>query len=99
MACVLDAQIYHKVSSSTTHMVPMSKVYLYYLNRFINVRFHDGPFFFFIWKNIYALYIVKLLKGQGYKLTEIYVFIKNLFCDSLKFQQVDKQLFQIIINK
>lgn len=52
MACVLDSLIYHKVGASGDKMHRQGKVYLHYLNRFIDIRLHKSAFFYICWAMI-----------------------------------------------
>lgn len=65
MACVLSSRIYHKVNSSVAQVEPLSKTYIYYLNRFIDMRLHLSSFAYSIWAALYPLYIYKLLRRLG----------------------------------
>ena len=49
MACVLDSLIYHKVSASGSRMHISGKVYLHYLNRFIDIRLNKPLLFYICW--------------------------------------------------
>lgn len=49
MACVLDSLIYHKVSASGSRMHISGKVYLHYLNRFIDIRLNKPSLFYICW--------------------------------------------------
>lgn len=49
MACVLESLIYHKVGASGNKMSSIGKLYMHYLNRFIDVRLHMGGISFCIW--------------------------------------------------
>lgn len=57
MACVLTSKIYHKVSASTGSKNQFGKIYIHYLNRFIDTRQQTSSFFFFLWECINLLYI------------------------------------------
>ena len=50
VACVLDSLIYHKVGASGNRMHRPGKLYLHYLNRFIDVRLHKSALFYTFWK-------------------------------------------------
>jgi GT2 family glycosyltransferase len=49
MACVLNSLIYHKVGASGDKMLRSGKVYLHYLNRFIDIRMHKSMLFYLCW--------------------------------------------------
>ena len=65
MACVLTSKIYHKVSSSTTNNDPIGKTYIYYLNRYIDVKQNYSPLFYNMWKAINFPNVVRILKRKG----------------------------------
>ena len=50
MACVLDSLIYHKVGASGNKMNSVGKLYMHYLNRYIDVRQHMKGASFTLWK-------------------------------------------------
>lgn len=50
MACVLDSLIYHKVGASGNKMNGVGKLYMHYLNRYIDVRQHMNSVSFAVWK-------------------------------------------------
>ncbi len=49
MACVLDSLIYHKVGGSGSRMNNTGKLFLHYLNRFIDIRLHKPVLFCLLW--------------------------------------------------
>lgn len=49
MACVLNSVIYHKVGASASRMSGLGKIYLHYLNRFIDIRLHNSALFYALW--------------------------------------------------
>ncbi|MFR9524373.1 MAG: glycosyltransferase family 2 protein [Rikenellaceae bacterium] len=61
MACVLDSIIYHKVSATQTNETRLGRVFIHYLNRFINIRNHYSSFYFYIWSNMNLIYINKII--------------------------------------
>ena len=50
MACVLDSLIYHKVGATVGKTQGVSKYYMHYLNRSIDVRLHFNAPKFFVWQ-------------------------------------------------
>lgn len=83
MACVLDSLIYHKVGTSLSKQqnIP-GKVYIHYLNRFIDVRQCYSPLFVALWRVFYMPYIAYLLRRKGCTCKEIISFMKRLYCES-----------------
>lgn len=62
MACVLKSRIFHKVGSTGSFMMPLGKTYLHYLNRLINLRHHNKPFFFSLIMIVYFPFILRLFR-------------------------------------
>ncbi|NVO02404.1 MAG: glycosyltransferase family 2 protein [Bacteroidetes bacterium] len=101
VACVLNSLIYHKVSSSISAAsnVLIGKIYIYYLNRFINLKSFMNPLKWHTWRLTYTIYIFLLLKKKHHFRTKtIRTFIKSLLKDSKKLSGVDKQIFEKYIN-
>ncbi len=61
MACVLGSKIYHKVNASIIQHSPIGKLYIYYLNRFIDIRITKSLLFYIVWSTFYMPYIIKVL--------------------------------------
>lgn len=99
MLCVLDSKIYHKVSVSinSNSVKAENKHFVYYLNRFVDMKsvFHN-TFLFFLWKHFYFLYMKWLLKD---KVEDLPVFLKKLSECSKKMDSVDKKTFEKIMSK
>ncbi len=70
MACVLTSKIFHKVSSSTTNNDSIGKTYIYYLNRYIDVKQNYNAVFYFLWKAINFPNVIRILKNKGVKIGE-----------------------------
>lgn len=102
MACCFKSIIYHKVGSSISKISEnqnIRKMYIYYLNRFVNLRKHCPPLFWHIWRIAYLCYIYILLKKQtSAKFSVRYHFLKKLMKDSLIMNEVDKKTFLSILN-
>ena len=64
MACVLDSVIYHKVGSSISNKAVAGKLYIHYLNRFIDIRIHYGKIFYNVWSCFYKPLIRRTLRKQ-----------------------------------
>ncbi len=83
MACVLDSLIYHKVGTSLNKQQNTpGKIYIHYLNRFIDVRQNYSLPFVVLWRAFYMLYIAYLLRRKGCTGKEIFSFIKRLYSES-----------------
>ena len=98
MACVLTSKIYHKVNSSVAHVEPLGKTYIYYLNRFIDMRQHLSPLAYFWWKTLYPLYIYRLLRKLGYTHSVTTRFIAKVKNESAWRNEVPQALFLEVIH-
>jgi GT2 family glycosyltransferase len=102
MACCLRSVIYHKVGmsvdrSSANNLV--GKMYIYYLNRFINLRSFWPYFLWYGWRLFYSLYIYLLLgKQTDCCRSDRYRFIRKLLHDSTEMNGVDRRTFLEILN-
>lgn len=68
MTCVPKSKIYHKVSASTASKSNIGKIYIHYLNRFIDMRLSAPPSFVAVWMPASFIYATLLLgkhKGIG----------------------------------
>ncbi len=66
MACVPEAKIYHKVSASTSQHGSTGKIYIHYLNRFIDIRLNSRLSFYLLWSAANMLYVPLMLVRSGY---------------------------------
>lgn len=88
MACVLTSKIYHKVSSSTTSNDPIGKTYIYYLNRYIDVKQNYSAIFYFLWKAINFPNVIRILRNKGLKIGEAIRWTLKLQSDADKKESV-----------
>ena len=98
MACVLSSQIYHKVGASTAKVNNLSKIYIHYLDRYMDVKAHFSPLKFYIWKNIYYVYIILLLIRRGFSIKKIACFIKLLSKNHKIMDGVSQEYFSYVIS-
>lgn len=99
MLCILNSKIYHKVSVSidSNSVKAENKHFVYYLNRFVDIKsVFDNTFLFFLWKHFYFLYMRWLLKD---KVEDLPIFFKKLSECSKKMDCVDKKTFEKIMSK
>jgi GT2 family glycosyltransferase len=101
IACVLNSVIYHKVNSSISKAsaITIGKIYIHYLNRFINLRNYMSPLKWQMWRHVYLIYIFVLLKFRhkiDFKV--IQNFNKSLLEKSLTLKEVNKVTFEKYIN-
>ena len=98
MACVLTSKIYHKVNASVAHAEPLAKTYIYYLNRFIDMRQHLSPLSYFLWESLYPLYIYRLLRKLDNSHSISTRFIAKVKRESAKRDAVTQSDFLAAIN-
>ena len=92
-ACVLDSVVYHKVGTSSGGYSNKAKAFIYYLNRYINLRHHLSHISFEIWRRVNNLYIAHLFKGS-FPESEIKEFIKELNTECYRHEGVSKEYFE-----
>lgn len=93
MACVCGSIVYHKVSASSVGQSNINKDFIYYLNRFVNVKLTFSKFSYFIWKLIYVPYIWFLL-SKTYSDSQRNNFISLLLKESAHLDSIDKSYFE-----
>lgn len=93
-ACVLKSVVYHKVSSSTSSAPSLSKIYIHYLNRYINLRLNLNCFSFHCWRLLNNAYLFRLLKRKNFSTKEVRNFLKRLNKDCFKYEGVSKEFFE-----
>lgn len=97
MACVCDSVIYHKVGSSSKNHSNLSKIYIHYLNRFIDMRLSFPNIKYILWKGIYVPYIYILLR-KTYPSLICLKFLSLLVAESKRLDSVDKRYFDNIMS-
>jgi|MTBAKSStandDraft_2_1061841.scaffolds.fasta_scaffold03151_6 GT2 family glycosyltransferase len=101
MSCCLDSVIYHKVGSSVNKASKkaVNKVYVHYLNRFINLRKYWPLALWQPWRFCYGIFIYNLL-GRRYQISRRHriLFLRNLMRDSASMDGVDRRRFFAIMN-
>lgn len=101
MACVLPSLIYHKLgaSISKTGRGSLGKIYLYYLNRFIDMKDFMPAWQWKAWRCFYRLYIFALLKRRyGISGRVFSNFWRSLRTDSRALTGVNKEVFDKYVN-
>jgi len=102
LACLYSAIIYHKVSASVNTASSgnkLGKVYVYYLNRFIDMRHFWPKSVWHIWRFVYMLYILPMLKlRHNWTLRELGTLCRLLLRDSSLLDGVDKDTFEMAIG-
>lgn len=93
-ACVLKSIVFHKVSSSTSTAPSLKKIYIHYLNRYINLRQNLNFFSFQCWRLINNAYLFRLLKRKDFSTNEVMDFLKKINEDCFKYDGVSKEQFE-----
>lgn len=97
--CVLESKIYHKVSVSidSNSAKAEDKHFVYYLNRFVDMKsVFNNAFIFYAWKKLYFIYMKKLLKD---KVDDLPFFLRKLSECSKVMTCVDKRDFERIMSR
>ena len=103
MICVFGAIAYHKVGRSidTTNINALvGKIYINYLNRFINMRGYWPKPVWWMWRLSYCLYIVPMVKFR-YRLPTLSILqlVSSLIADSTNLDRVDREKFSDALGR
>lgn len=97
MVCCHDSIVYHKVSTSVERMAKhewFGRIYVHYLNRFINMRTYMPPIIWHIWRILYLIYITLLLAvKQKRPLRQVLYLWQGVWRQSMRLDSVDRQTF------
>lgn len=100
MACVLDSVIYHKVGASGSRMHAPGKVYLHYLNRFIDIRLHKSWPFYVAWAIVNIPFCLRHFHKATHSLGQSLKLVRHLLADASRKQGVSHDDFDaLVINK
>jgi len=99
MACVLNSKIYHKVSSSTKSTNTYGKIYLHYLNRFVDMRLHFSSPAYAIWTIPSVVYTALILLRIGWNVKDIYLMLSQVIHEASYKTSISKDDFSHILNK
>lgn len=98
IACVLSSHILHKVGMSLGNNYNIGKIYVHYLNRFIDMRLQMPKVSYFTWKLVYYPYISFLLHKLNFSMATILHFINRLEKESKQLNGVSKEKFTDLIT-
>ncbi len=102
-ACIYDSIIYHKVGASigkASKGISLGKPYVYYLNRFIDLKHYWPLPLWSIWRLIYLLYIIPLVKFKcRARSMELVKFTRYLLKESASLDSVTKRTFEKSIKE
>ncbi len=102
MVCVVNSVIFHKVGRSinTVSTTNKGRIFIYYLNRYIDLKQYWSKAVWNIWRFTYLLYIFPLLKIKAkFSISDLIIFAHNLINYSNKLNSVDKLFFRKAIYK
>lgn len=99
MACVLTSKIYHKVSASTSNKAHAGKIYIHYLNRFIDIRLNSTAAFYLLWAMVNVPYVTLLLaRRSDIGLRRGLRIMRDVVRDSRRKDGVDSKCFTEAMN-
>ena len=97
MACVLDSLIYHKVGASGDKMYRSGKVYLHYLNRFIDIRIQKSSIFYTFWKMLNLPLCLRHFYMVSHSLGFACRMMRRLFVDARDKDGVTREDFESLV--
>lgn len=78
MACVLTSRIYHKVNASQNDRSPLSRIYIYYLNRYIDIWLNYDRAFNLVWRPLTFFYTFILLLRKRHAPLRVIRMLSNI---------------------
>lgn len=99
MACVLDSLIYHKVGATVGKTQGVSKYYMHYLNRFIDVRLHFGAVKYAVWKLLNLPFVARCFYRSTQSVSVTYRLLTRLFRDAKSKDSVTQDDFNRLVLK
>lgn len=103
MACCYDAVIFHKVGASisaASEQRTLSKIHIYYLNRFVHMRTYWSYAFWQCWRYSYCAYIVLLLrKSHGTPFQTSLKMLRSVLRESSRLDKVDRETFGCVMKQ
>jgi GT2 family glycosyltransferase len=98
MAACFDAVITHKVGSSIDRAAPaaaLGRYYVYYLNRFIDMRAYYPRPFWSVWRLAsLAVVVARLRRARGFSWPSLSLLSRRLLRDSSRLDGVTKERFE-----
>ncbi|GAB4337689.1 MAG: glycosyltransferase family 2 protein [Calditrichia bacterium] len=91
--CLSTSKVYHKINVSADKLFhsKVDKIFIYFLNRLINMKDFYPVFYWWIWMNIIVGGVtIWLFKNTNFSLRTIFLFIFNLYRLGLSKQEVNK---------
>ena len=97
MACVLDSLIYHKVGASGNKMNSLGKLYMHYLNRFIDVRLHMNTINYSLWRLLNLPLVFRYLYRATHRVGLTSRLLRHLWVDANKKDGVSQDDFKHLV--
>ncbi|MBR5890788.1 MAG: hypothetical protein IKZ18_02020, partial [Bacteroidaceae bacterium] len=97
MACLLDSVIYHKVGASSSRMSGLGKIYLHYLNRFIDIRLHKSALFYMLWALVNIPFCFRYFYRASRSVAASLKIVRRLLADAGKKQGVSRADFEALV--
>ena len=98
IGCCLEAVIQHKVGSSIDRAAPparLGRYYLYYLNRFIDMRDYYPRPLWWLWRiGSLAVIVPKLKRSRGLSWRALWALARGLLRDSARLDGVSRERFE-----
>lgn len=98
MACVLDSIVYHKVSSSSNKFASYDKIFIHYMNRYIDNRKNLSRLSFACWRLVNNIYLYYLLRKCFVK-SQVISLIKEINIECQLHNGVSKNYFERRMGK
>lgn len=96
MICYLPSIIYHKVGRSTRKAGSLRRSYVYYLNRFTDIRHYYSKYKFALWEFFYIPYVFLSIIREGTGIGDSLRFINRLHHECRRLDGVSKEYFEEI---
>ena len=97
MACVLDSLIYHKVGATVGRSQGVSKYYMHYLNRAIDVRLHFKPLKLWLWQILNMPFVLRCFYQSTRNVSLVCKLYKQLLYDAKRKDEVTQEDFNRLV--
>lgn len=97
MACVLDSLIYHKVGASSNKMNGLGKLYMHYLNRFIDVRLHMNALSYSLWRLFNFPLVFRYFYRATHRVGVTFRLLRHLWVDANRKDGVSQDDFKQLV--
>ena len=99
MACVTDSCVYHKVGASTEGKNTPGRIYLYYLNRYVDVRLNFSALSNMMWRLVNRIVILRYFRKHFGSYSQAFSKLKRLERESRNRETVTQDDFYRLIVK